>query len=55
MTVDSPRSQTYTNIEIVISDASSVDGTVETLKGMEVRKEAKVLFHLAGSVTGLAP
>ena len=47
MTVASTRSQTYTNINIFISDASSV----ETLKGMEVRKEATVLFDHAGSVT----
>jgi glycosyltransferase involved in cell wall biosynthesis len=49
--VASARFQTYPNIEIVISDAGSVDGTVETLKGMEARKEAKVLFHHTGSAT----
>jgi hypothetical protein len=49
--VASARSQTYPNIEIVISDAGSVDGTAETLKGMEARKEAKVLFHHPGSAT----
>jgi glycosyltransferase involved in cell wall biosynthesis len=49
--VASARFQTYPNIEIVISDAGSVDGTVETLKGMEARKEAKVLFHHTESAT----
>lgn len=49
--VASVRFQTYPNIQIVISDAGSVDGTVEILKGMEARKEAKVVFHHIGSVS----
>jgi len=48
--VTSARSQTYSNIEIVISDAGSDDGTVEILKAMEARKVAKVIFHHARSV-----
>ncbi len=47
----SARVQTYQNIEIVISDGGSVDGTTEILSKLEPCKRVKVLFNPIGTLT----
>ncbi|MBI3351108.1 MAG: glycosyltransferase family 2 protein [Nitrospirae bacterium] len=43
------RSQTYPNIEVLISDAGSQDGTIDRLHILEARKEARVIYHPPGT------